>query len=278
MGAIYDCEVKTLMTDAPEATMFLAKTPPLPADLFPSPRRDLRRFGTRAAIAAGCLVALVLVTLFPLALRELGGMSWSRLSDIGQAYGALAAALTALTLGAVAVSVLLQARDARIAQEHGTRMLHLELVQMLIEDPRLGVGRLASKRETRRQRYVNLWLMLWKTMYRLGDMTENDLRLTLRRELFSNSPDTFGQRFWQRSREAFRTNIKGRREQRFFAIVDDEYQRSRKEVTRSHPRTRLRRTGQGLRSRAEPLVAGGVIGTVAGCVLALPMVRRRRTS
>ena len=257
--------------------MSSAVAPPSPADLLPPARRDFRRFGTRAAITTGCFAALVLVTLFPLALRRLGGMSWSRLSDIGQAYGALAAALTALTLGAVAVSVLLQARDARTAQEHGTRMLHLELVQMVIDDPRLGIWELASRRETRRQRYVNLWLMLWKTMYRLGDMSENDLRLTLRRELFTDSPDAFGQRFWQRSREAYLTNIRGRREQRFFDIAEDEYRRS-VEATRPSARTRPPRIGRGLRRRAEPFIAGGAIGAAAACALTYPKVRRRRAS
>lgn len=209
--------------------------PPPPAIRPRATWTGLRSLSVRSAIAAVCLIALTATSLLPPALHAIAGMSWSRLSEIGQAYGTLAAALTALTLGMLAVSIFLQARDARIAQEHGTRTLHLELVQMAIDDPRLGLWSLSSKTETRRQRYFNLWLMLWKTMYRLGDMTEGDLRLTLRRDLFPARSDAFGQRMWQRSREAYLTNVRGRREQRFFDIVDDEYRRSVETILRRPP-------------------------------------------
>ena len=114
-------------------------------------------------------------------------------------------------------------------------------------------------------------------MYRLGDLSENDLRLTLRGGLFTNSPDAFGQRFWQRSREAHLTNVRGRREQRFFDIADDEYRRSM-EATRPFPQTRPHRIGRGLRRRAEPLLAGRAIGVAAAYMLVHPRVRRRRAS
>jgi hypothetical protein len=172
------------------------------------------------------VVALVAVTLLPFALHRFGGVGWSKLSDVGQAYGALAAVLTALSLGALAISVLLQARDARTAQEHGARMLHFELVRMVINDPHLSIWHTASK-ETRRQQYSNLWVMLWKTLYRLGDMSENDLRFTVQRELFGGEADIgFGHRFWVRSREAYFTNTRGRRERRFYTIMEEEYQNS----------------------------------------------------
>jgi hypothetical protein len=129
------------------------------------------------------------------------------------------------------------------------------------------------KTETRRQRYFNLWLMLWKTMYRLGDMTEEDLRLTLRRDLFPAGPDAFGQRLWQRSRDAYLTNVRGRRAQRFFEIVDDEYRKSTGPAQRT-PYAAVGRIGSLLRRRPEALIVGGIVGAAA-CRVLTHAARRR---
>jgi hypothetical protein len=250
-------------------------TPPLAADRIHYPATDLRRLSGRVAITAGCMAALIAVTLLPLALHRFGRVGWSKLSDIGQAYGALAAVLTALSLGALAVSVLLQARDARTTQEHGARMLHFELVRMAINDRHLGMWRTATKRETRRQQYANLWVMLWKTLYRLGDMSDDDLRLTVQRELFGNEADVeFGHRFWERTREAYFTNIRGRRERRFYTIMEDEYRKSGVRPAHSGPHGHvvpLRR----VKGHAVSLVIGSAIGIFAGQALSQAVECRR---
>jgi hypothetical protein len=185
---------------------------------------DLRRVLVRTMIFIACLIALAAAVGLPFGLHEFGGLDWSRLSDIGQSYGILAALLAAPSLGLVAFSVLMQTRQARAMQEHNARLLHLELVRLVIDDPRLQMSRIKSRRETRRQQHANLWMMLWRTLYRVGSMNENELRLTVRQELFGQHTDkAFGCRFWERTREAYRASANSRRERRFHDIVDDEY-------------------------------------------------------
>src|SRR3954452_12211850 len=97
----------------------------------------IRRLSVGVTIGAIGAVFLMGTAVVPLALHIFADISWSELSDVGQAYGGLAAILATLSLGAVAISVFLQARETRTAQEHGARLLHLELVRMSLDDPTL---------------------------------------------------------------------------------------------------------------------------------------------
>src|SRR5690242_17908419 len=53
--------------------------------------------------------------------------SWDRLSAMGQAYGAISAVLSALALAAVAVSLLVQRRQAEVAQEYAMHQQRLDI-------------------------------------------------------------------------------------------------------------------------------------------------------
>lgn len=52
-----------------------------------------------------------------------------RLSQIGDTYGAAGAVLAALSLAGIAVSLLLQARQAKATSEQTARMFHFDLVR-----------------------------------------------------------------------------------------------------------------------------------------------------
>src|SRR2546421_11244030 len=74
----------------------------------------------RLPLVAAVAVAVAAVVLSPFLLGALGGfgVNWTRLSEIGQTYGAGSAVLSALALGAGAMSVTIQARQGRAGPIH----------------------------------------------------------------------------------------------------------------------------------------------------------------
>src|SRR2546430_12427958 len=90
----------------------------------------------RLLLGAAVAVTVAAVVLSPFLLGALGGfgVNWTRLSEIGQTYGAVSAVLSALALGAVAMSVSIQARQARAEQIQAVRGFHLDLVRLQLDD------------------------------------------------------------------------------------------------------------------------------------------------
>lgn len=128
------------------------------------------------------LLSVALVVLSPFALDALGaGEEWARRSEIGQTYGAAAALLSVLALAAIGVSLVLQAREAKIAREQASRTTHTELLFMAMEDPiyREFWGPFTTaqdEREFKQQLYTNLIVSYWQSRYELGTFTEAHLR------------------------------------------------------------------------------------------------------
>lgn len=249
---------------------------PPPSAVGPRARNtEAWRLGGRTAIVVGCAVAVTGFMIFPLILHQLGGTSWSRLGDIGQAYGTLAAILTGLSLVAVAVSVSLQARDARTNHEHGARMLHLELVRMALNDPDLfrppgEPWHSLPDTEIRRQLFTNLWVMLWRTFYRLNYMSESALRIAVSEQLFG---DHFGRRFWERSRGQQIAGARGRRERKFYRIIDDEYRDVLTREPMVHQEATTRPRDRRLKfDRRVALLAGGALGALVAHAIARSLV------
>ena len=80
-----------------------------------------------ALIACIILISLTLVTLSPFALRViifLPGINWVKLSNVGQTYGAVSALVAALALAGVAISIAMQAREARYNRWEAGRARH----------------------------------------------------------------------------------------------------------------------------------------------------------
>ncbi len=62
-------------------------------------------------------------------------MNWTRLSDVGQTYGAISAIVSAVALGGVAAALFFQARQAKAERIQAVRGFHRELIQMTIDEP-----------------------------------------------------------------------------------------------------------------------------------------------
>jgi uncharacterized protein DUF6082 len=103
---------------------------------------------------------------------------WSRLSDIGQAYGGISAILSGLALCGVAGSLLLQWHQTRTAQAIGIRERHSDLVKLALTDPDLAWPMVneASKEHARRVMLLNLWVSHWAMQWDMGVMRKPELR------------------------------------------------------------------------------------------------------
>ncbi|WP_345385218.1 DUF6082 family protein [Nonomuraea salmonea] len=178
------------------------------------------------SVVAGMLV------LSPLALRGLAalvpGPEWTRLSEIGQAYGPATTLLTAVSLLGIAASVLMQARTARIAAEQTSRVLHMELIRWAIDDPSLtqALGEPWRKPEDdgylRLYVFYNQFLTMWRSMYSLGQITEASLRHNMARAFGTEIARTH----WEGHRGEYEIASADRRQRDFCRIVEEEWQRA----------------------------------------------------
>ncbi|MFI9102974.1 DUF6082 family protein [Streptomyces fildesensis] len=129
-------------------------------------------------------LGLILVT--PFFLRAVGpsGTDWAKLSEISQTYGAVSVPLSMVALAGVIASLAYQARQTRIAQAETNRSSHRELVLLAISKPELRqcweppVVAMTTA-EWERIAFTNLILSGWENAYRLGSLTDVQLRLML---------------------------------------------------------------------------------------------------
>ncbi|MEV0582940.1 DUF6082 family protein [Nonomuraea sp. NPDC050310] len=162
-----------------------------------------RRIALPLLIGVAVLGTVVLTMLSPLFLASLASTfdtKWEELSWIGQTYGAASALLSALALLSIGISIFLQERESRRVRQDSARAQHLQLVQLLIENPALieATGLKRSRRQDpRHDLYLNLLVSYWETLYSVGQLTPGNVREYARVDLFCTE---IGMRFWARSR------------------------------------------------------------------------------
>jgi hypothetical protein len=191
------------------------------------------RFSTIRSITLTLTIVAVLgalgaVLLSPMALTRLPvgqGVDWNRLSNIGQTYGAASAVLSALALGGVAISLVLQHRESKAAREQALRALHADLFRKALEEEIYlecwgPIGASTDRTWYRQHIYLNLIVSHWQLMWELGALTEPHLRLAAR-GIFAGP---LGLRFWSEARDLRPAVEKGRRARIFHTILEQEYQ------------------------------------------------------
>jgi len=191
--------------------------------------RSLRpRFLVPALVFLLVVVSLGLVVLSPFALDRFGmSEAWGRRSEIGQTYGAAAALVSVLALAGISVSLVLQAREAKIAREYTSRAVHSELMRMAMDDPAYRecwgpFGASGDEVALRQHMYVNLIVSYWQSRYELGMFSDAHLRVGAS-AMFAAMP---GRRFWSAAREARLAVSDTRRLRRFHRILDEEYRKA----------------------------------------------------
>ncbi|MFE2044681.1 DUF6082 family protein [Streptomyces sp. NPDC059477] len=141
--------------------------------------RRVKILGCAALLLA--LLAALLGTPFVLRVVAPERTDWSELSDISQTYGVVSVGASALALAGVAVSLVYQARQTRVAQEEAVRAAHRELVLFSLSDPVLQAcweparDRITSE-EWKRRAFTNLIFTRWSSSYIQGRTTEEQVR------------------------------------------------------------------------------------------------------
>src|ERR1019366_579474 len=177
-----------LMTAGPT----VAKNPSSRLDHRRRPASNTAILFVVVAIVTGVAAVILLSPLLLRALGTLGGANWSRLSEIGQAYGAASAILSALAVGGVAVSLFLQAGQARANQVQMVRDFQRELVMACLDNPDLYLPcwRPMPDRDmngARQDLYTMLRLNYGQMGYEVGIITEASLRGDLLEGIFQGA-------------------------------------------------------------------------------------------
>jgi hypothetical protein len=171
---------------------------------------------------------VALVAASPLALDLFGReRTWAERSEIGQTYGAAAALLSVLALVGISVSLVLQAREAKVARDHASRTTHSELLQMAMQEPAYRecwgpIDFARSDEELRQHAYTNLIVSYWQSRFEVGTFSETHLRAGAA-AMFAAAP---GRRFWTVTRQVRLQTAHSRRSRRFHRILDEEYEKA----------------------------------------------------
>lgn len=209
-------------------------------------RSALRRLLVVMVGALAFAVTMTTVLMFPLLLGRLfaAGTDYSRISDIGQAYGAASAMISAVAL---AVVVMGQHRQARRNRLQALSDVTDDLVQQAMNEPmyRQCWGARMSPEDVDEALfyYCNRMIASWKAAWDLRDLSEAQARAYLASFFDSEIPRLFWRQHGQWQMQAKPRN----RRARFVAIINEEYLRA----IHAGPPTRTRESSQPIRRAAK---------------------------
>jgi Family of unknown function (DUF6082) len=173
-------------------------------------------------LLAGLLVALTVGSIVGVAwIPRLTNYNWVVLGNVGQAFGFIAAIVSALALIALAWSVNLQVRESRAQRLEAHRQTHMQLVGMALNDSSLHLAwpfREATISSERRHAYLNLLFSWWQYIYSSGLSSDEDTRDVIK-DILRGQPA----RDYVLTSRPFRSRSPSPREQLFLKIVDDVY-------------------------------------------------------
>jgi hypothetical protein len=193
--------------------------------------RSTHKTATYFAALAVTAGAVSLVLFSPLILRQFGhikGIDWAELSNVGQTYGAASAVLSAVALLGVSLSLLVQARQARTERTRISRERHIELLQIILNDPDIYYpvtsGQKLSTIDAKRQMFSNMWVQYARVGFVMGVLSEEDVRVDILRPAFEGEPM---RKWWADVRKGLEGRaVEGRKERRFIRLVDEEYRKA----------------------------------------------------
>ncbi|MGI5215239.1 DUF6082 family protein [Plantactinospora sp. CA-290183] len=265
------------------------------ADPFSRPvDRGTRNAGLRLAQKIGMSAAVVTTTVIGMALllgspvvllslyADLSDARLGRMSDLGQAYGALSALLSGAATIGIAAALLLQVRQVKISQAQGMRTMQIELMRMLIERPELRPvspsGQYKSMDQRRRDIFSNLILKYLELGYEIGYFPADSLRGELRDQMKVRDI----REHWQRIRIAYEGGLQNRSQRRFIRLVDEACRRASEEARYDSSADRVIKPEMGscgFRKRRLPATSLGVlvgVALVAGAAVRWRRARRVR--
>src|SRR5262249_35576449 len=149
-------------------------------DSFTWRRPIFRRAVIYLAVLFAVIGVLSLILLSPFLLRQLGqikGIDWTKLSNIGQTYGAAAAILSTIALVGVTLSLLIQTQQARTERIRITRERHMELLHIILDTPEvygpvIGAESARSGIDSRQFLFCTMWVNYARLGFQMGVLTE----------------------------------------------------------------------------------------------------------
>ena len=225
---------------------------------------------------------LLLVLVSPLLLSQLGneqGVNWSKLSEIGQTYGAASAILSGFALLGVSFSLLIQRRQTRAESIGIVRERHMELTRMILNDPDIygpvvGMSLSHDADGRRRSLFATMWINYAWMSYQLGVLPET----ALRDELLAGAFDSGFTRDWWNAARPDWIHYSGdkRRDRQFIRIMDEEYNKA---VTAGPPTVRPREESMSQRERRRAncwrIPASMTIGITSGVLFKSFLLKRK---
>lgn len=142
---------------------------------------------------------------------------------------ALSIVISCIALLGVVYSLMLQALQLRANQLQVSRAAQLEIVKMVIDNPKLLSGSVDPsdpEQTTAVGSFLNFRLKQLELGYTLKAVSYDSVRLQTRLMFAEGYPVEW----WSGVREIYETEATKRRERQFFAIVDKEYMNARQKL------------------------------------------------
>ena len=190
---------------------------------------------TFAAVGAGAAVVLVGAAMWLAHFgKSASDQDWHRLSDIGQAFGVVSAAISAAALAAVALSLNIQRRQAGVAQMEAVFALRSQLLQFAVDRPEhlpvWGHDLADGVENVRGNAYASMVFSYLRMAYALGQLSRPELvgycRAAFRQERVVA--------FWAQARRTYLDDRSSTAAREFAHLVDAEFQ-ARAPVTADGP-------------------------------------------
>ena len=137
-----------------------------------------RRWAVRIGVVFAVTTLLAMLIYSPFMFGIIGGSdrAWSRLANVGQAYGGMSAILSGLALLAIAVSIKAQVDQRKADFVAADRQRHHDMMRYVFEDPMYsqcwGPKMAPEPIDDRLFYYVNIILLEWQSSWDLGSISE----------------------------------------------------------------------------------------------------------
>ena len=174
-------------------------------------RKGLNKNITFSVLVAAIVIILVFAS--PFVVRWIATLqkNWTLLSNVGQTYGFAAALLSGLAFIAIAVSLVYQARQIKIAQLQAARTFQLEIFKLAFEQPDLAstwpLNLELHPSDRRKRTYMNLVFMYLRMSYVMREINDD----ALHRNMINRFKTQLGRKYWEGARDAFRIGAADRR-------------------------------------------------------------------
>lgn len=188
-------------------------------------RKLLRRWIALIITTAVAATAAVTATVTWLAVRSHPNPDrLSRMSAIGEAFGTISAALSAVALIGIATSLYFQMQQTRAAQIEASRTMRVQLIQFALTNPQYlplwGFDPEEGQQKVTESAYTSLVFAYLKMSYALRVLTDFELagwcRVAFRQPSVAD--------FWSAAREVYLRDASSSEARRFARLIDAVYE------------------------------------------------------